>query len=48
MKKKDGENFVVNGKKKKRVKQSGRKINKVVFSGGQGTAKGIEYYRGQW
>ena len=21
---------------------------KVMFSGGQGTAKGIDYYRGQW
>ena len=47
LQKKD-EKFTVNAGKKKRVKQSGRKIKKVVFSGGQGTAKGIDYYRGQW
>ena len=44
---KDDRNFTVNTKKK-RVKQSGRKVNKVTFSGGQGTAKGLTYYRGQW
>ena len=47
LQKKD-EKFTVNAGKKKRVKQSGRKIKKVVFSGGQGTAKGIDYYRGHW
>ena len=46
-KQKDDRNFTVNSKKK-RVKQSGRKVNKVTFSGGQGTAKGLTYYRGQW